>query len=106
MDNNDVDASVKTITFYIRSSGPNIDISGMDVTFPSSKLTKIDFGAANWWTSGAGVSSQAQVTFGSLYRVPTSDTATTLTFKADPGDIQITIYFDDSSSINVDVINV
>ena len=106
VDNNDVDTSVKIIKFYIRSSGPNIDISGMDITFPSSKLTKIDFGAANWWTSGAGVPSQAQVTFGSLYRVPTSYTATTLTFKADPGDIQITIYFDDSSSINVDVINV
>ncbi|MCL7413552.1 MAG: Ig-like domain-containing protein [ANME-2 cluster archaeon] len=105
VDNKDVDTSVKIIEFTIRSSGPLIEITGMDVTFTSSKLTGIYFSGVPKWSSGAGILSMAKVTF-SPYPVPTSNTATKLTFKADPGDIHIKIYFGDGSSIDVDVINV
>lgn len=107
VDHTDTNSGDKIITFTIRSSGPDIDISGMDVSSTvSKKLTKITFGVTDWWSSTSGEATPYEVTFGSLYRVPTTDTTTTLTFNSDPGNVQITIRFDDGTTKDVSITNI
>ncbi|MDF1557505.1 MAG: Ig-like domain-containing protein [ANME-2 cluster archaeon] len=107
VDTTDTNSDARIITFTIRSSGPDIDISGMYVTSSTSaKLTKLEFGGTTWWLKTAGQSTPYEVPFGSLYRVPTTDTPTTLTFKADPGIVDITIRFDDGTTQDVSITNI
>ncbi len=107
VDNTDTNSDDKIITFTIRSSGPDIDISGMYVSSSSKKLTKLEFDGTTKWSSTSGEGTPYEVPFGgSLYRVPTTDTATTLTFNADPGTVQITIRFDDGTTKDVSITNI
>jgi hypothetical protein len=102
---NDFNTVDKEVEFYIRSSGSDIDIDGIDVTFSQGKLEEIYFGGVLHGSPGAG-KPLAQVTFAN-YRVPTIDTSLKLVFSkvflAADNPLFITIYFKDGTSINLDI---
>jgi hypothetical protein len=102
---NDFNTVDKEVEFYIHSSGSDIDIDGIDVTFSQGKLEEIYFGGVLHGSPGAG-KPLAQVTF-AYYRVPTIDTSLKLVFSkvflAADNPLFITIYFKDGTSINLDI---
>ncbi len=103
---NDFNTVGEEVEFYIHSSGPDIDIDGMDVTFSQGKLEKIYFGGVLHASPSAG-KPLAEVTFAN-YRVPTADTSLKLVFSkvfvAADNPLFITIYFKDGTSKNLDIV--
>lgn len=101
----DFNTDSKEVEFYIHSSGPDIDIDGMDVTFSQGKLEEIYFGGV-LHASPSAVKPLAEVTFAN-YRVPTTDTSLKLVFSfvflAADDPLFITIYFKDGTSKNLDI---
>lgn len=105
-DYTDQDASESVVEFNIKSSGADVDIRGLYVTFSVGKLSEISFGGVVW-ANPNDLNPSADVLFGSLYRVPTTDTALTLTFTKDlnlvDDPLSITLYFDDGTSKDVEI---
>jgi hypothetical protein len=103
---NDFNTVDEEVEFYIHSSGPDIDIDGLDVTFSQGKLEEIYFGGVLHASPDAG-KPLAQVTFAD-YRVPTTDTSLKLVFSKvfvfPDKKLFITIYFKDGTSKNLDII--
>lgn len=102
----DFNTDSKEVEFYIHSSGPDIDINGLDVTFYQGKLEEIYFGGVLHASPSAG-KPLAEVTFAN-YRVPTTDTSLKLVFSkvfvAADDPLFITIYFKDGTSKNLDIV--
>jgi len=101
----DFNTDSKEVEFYIHSSGPDIDINGLDVTFYQGKLEEIYFGGVLHASPSAG-KPLAEVTFAN-YRVPTTDTSLKLVFSkvfvAADDPLFITIYFKDGTSKNLEI---
>lgn len=107
VDNTDINADPLVVEFNVRSSGPDLDINGLDVTFPDGKLDKIYFGGV-LWANPKDLNPIASVTFAN-YRVPTTDTPIRLEFTkiiptSDPPTF-ITLYFVDGTSKDIYVIH-
>jgi hypothetical protein len=101
---NDSNTNSKEVEFYIHSSGPDIDINGLDVTFSQGKLEEIYFGGV-LHASPSDLNPLAEATFAN-YRVPTTDTSLKLVFSMavdDDDPLFITIYFKDGTSKNLDI---
>jgi FlaG/FlaF family flagellin (archaellin) len=104
---NDINTDSKEVEFYIHSSGQDIDINGLDVTFSQGKLETIYFGELYASPDpGKNLAPLAEVTF-TNYRVPTTDTSLRLVFSKNfltaDNPLFITIYFKDGTSINLDI---
>ncbi len=106
---NDFNTVDEEVEFYIHSSGLDIDINGLDVTFSQGKLEEIYFGGVLHASPQPNKANPpiAEATFAN-YRVPTTDTSLKLVFSkvflAADNPLFITIYFKDGTSKNLDII--
>ena len=99
IDVTDQETSTSSIViFRIKSSGPAIDITGMDISFTTGdKFKELKIGGAKYYSSNGGKNSIATIT-SAPYRVPTSYTDVSLKFKsAVSTDPVVTIHFIDGT---------
>lgn len=99
------------VDFRIRSKGPDIMISGMDINYPSGDNLKfIHFdGVTKWSSSGGGTPPVISATFAPTQTVTTADRIVTFELKTPPATakwpdgelIQVTVYFTDSTSTDI-----
>jgi len=103
VDNEDINSADTIVEFKIRSSGPVVEIIGMDVNYPTYnpgiKLYRIDFDGDLGKEKNGGENNPISWTF-PFITVTTTDTVVKFTMGTLPAgdDISITIYFTDSTS--------